>query len=128
MRKFLPDVVVLELCKSRTNILSLDEATLLSESENLNMNKVVSKWTGKYPRKSIKLVNFIWKTYSLDFFWILWPWMGISKKKIRQIIMLSDFLANFDELLRQTQSNVFPTFQKISFKVFYKRKILRLKI
>ena len=43
MRKFLPDVVVLELCKSRTNILSLDEATLLSESENLNMNKVVSK-------------------------------------------------------------------------------------
>ena len=41
MRQFLPDVVVLELCKSRTNILSLDEATLLSESENLNTNKAV---------------------------------------------------------------------------------------
>ena len=42
MRKFLPDVVVLELCKSRENILNLDEATLLSESENLDLSKVVS--------------------------------------------------------------------------------------
>ena len=41
MKQFLPDVVVLELCKSRTNILSLDEETLLAESESLDTNKVV---------------------------------------------------------------------------------------
>lgn len=41
MKQFLPDVVVLELCKSRTNILSLDEETLLAESESLDTNKVM---------------------------------------------------------------------------------------
>lgn len=35
-----PDVVVLELCKSRDNILTLDEETILRESKNLNMDKI----------------------------------------------------------------------------------------
>lgn len=35
-----PDVVVLELCKSRLSILSLDEETLLKEAQNLNIAKL----------------------------------------------------------------------------------------
>ncbi|PIK45996.1 putative traB domain-containing protein [Apostichopus japonicus] len=35
-----PDVVVLELCKSRLSILSLDEETLLREAQNLNTAKL----------------------------------------------------------------------------------------
>lgn len=35
-----PDVVMIELCKSRVNILSLDEATILEESKNMNFQKV----------------------------------------------------------------------------------------
>jgi len=34
-----PDVVMVELCKSRTNILHLDEATILEEAQNLDMEK-----------------------------------------------------------------------------------------
>jgi len=34
-----PDVVMVELCKSRTNILHLDEATILEEAKNLDMEK-----------------------------------------------------------------------------------------
>ena len=40
MRKVRPDVVVLELCKSRTNILQMDEETILSESASLGYQKV----------------------------------------------------------------------------------------
>jgi len=35
-----PDVVVVELCKSRINILSLDEQTLLHEAKNINLDKI----------------------------------------------------------------------------------------
>jgi len=35
-----PDVVVVELCKSRINILSLDEETLLREAKNINLDKI----------------------------------------------------------------------------------------
>lgn len=40
IRKVQPDIVVLELCKSRLPILSLDEKTLLEESSNLSFDKV----------------------------------------------------------------------------------------
>ena len=36
-----PDVVVLELCKSRTNILQMDEETILSESQKLTTQNMV---------------------------------------------------------------------------------------
>ncbi len=42
MRAVRPDVVVLELCKSRTDILQMDEETILSESKKLNTQKMVS--------------------------------------------------------------------------------------
>ncbi|KAK6176843.1 hypothetical protein SNE40_015068 [Patella caerulea] len=35
-----PDVVMLELCKSRMNVLELDETTLLEEAKNINMEKI----------------------------------------------------------------------------------------
>jgi len=34
-----PDIVVVELCKARTNILHLDEETILEEAKNLNLEK-----------------------------------------------------------------------------------------
>jgi len=34
-----PDIVMVELCKARTNILHLDEQTILEEAQNLNMEK-----------------------------------------------------------------------------------------
>lgn len=40
IRKIQPNVVVLELCKSRLAILSLDEKTLLEESSNLSLEKI----------------------------------------------------------------------------------------
>jgi hypothetical protein len=36
-----PDIVMVELCKSRTNILHLDEATILEEAQNLDMQKSI---------------------------------------------------------------------------------------
>lgn len=41
MRAVQPDIVVLELCKSRTNILYMDEETILSESQNLTTQKAL---------------------------------------------------------------------------------------
>ncbi|XP_023231893.1 traB domain-containing protein-like isoform X1 [Centruroides sculpturatus] len=35
-----PDIVMVELCKSRVNILSLDEKTVLEESKNMNLEKL----------------------------------------------------------------------------------------
>lgn len=35
-----PDVVLVELCASRINILQLDEKTLLEEAKNINMEKI----------------------------------------------------------------------------------------
>ncbi|XP_013396427.1 traB domain-containing protein isoform X2 [Lingula anatina] len=35
-----PDIVVLELCRSRVNILELDESTLLQEAQNINLQKI----------------------------------------------------------------------------------------
>lgn len=35
-----PDVVMVELCNSRVNILQLDEETLLEEARNINMDKI----------------------------------------------------------------------------------------
>ncbi|KAG5889598.1 hypothetical protein JTB14_024019 [Gonioctena quinquepunctata] len=37
-----PQIVVLELCNSRTNILALDEATILEEAKNIDMQKIIS--------------------------------------------------------------------------------------
>lgn len=37
-----PNVVVLELCASRVNILSLDEKTILEESKNIDLQKVIA--------------------------------------------------------------------------------------
>lgn len=37
-----PNVVVLELCASRVNILSLDEKTILEESKNIDLQKVIT--------------------------------------------------------------------------------------
>ena len=34
-----PDIVMLELCKARTNILHLDEETMLEEAQNLNLER-----------------------------------------------------------------------------------------
>ena len=34
-----PDVVMVELCKSRINILELDEEMLLEEAKNINLEK-----------------------------------------------------------------------------------------
>ena len=34
-----PDIVLLELCKARTNLLHLDEETILEEAQNLNMDR-----------------------------------------------------------------------------------------
>ncbi|PVD24086.1 hypothetical protein C0Q70_14556 [Pomacea canaliculata] len=39
IRAVQPDVVVVELCKSRINILELDEAKLLEEAKNINLEK-----------------------------------------------------------------------------------------
>jgi len=41
MRAVQPDVVMLELCKSRTNILQMDEETILSESQNLTTQRAM---------------------------------------------------------------------------------------
>lgn len=37
-----PDVVLIELCKSRVNILSFDEELILKESQSMNMEKMMS--------------------------------------------------------------------------------------
>ena len=41
IRKVKPNRVVLELCSSRTNILKLDEETILKEAKSMNANKVL---------------------------------------------------------------------------------------
>ena len=35
-----PDVVLVELCNSRVNILRLDEETLMEEAKNINIEKI----------------------------------------------------------------------------------------
>ncbi|XP_035205003.1 traB domain-containing protein-like [Stegodyphus dumicola] len=40
IRAVQPDIVMIELCKSRVNILSLDEKTILEESKNMNFQKM----------------------------------------------------------------------------------------
>merc|ERR1719234_2576245 len=34
-----PDIVMIELCKARTNLLQLDEETILEEAQSLNLDK-----------------------------------------------------------------------------------------
>ncbi|XP_044266692.1 traB domain-containing protein [Tribolium madens] len=50
IRNILPHAVVLELCASRTNILSLDEKTILEEAKNIDFQKIVTniKTSGLY--------------------------------------------------------------------------------
>ncbi|CAH1980108.1 unnamed protein product [Acanthoscelides obtectus] len=45
-----PHIVVLELCTSRTNMLCLDEETILEEAKNIDMHKIISsiKSSGLY--------------------------------------------------------------------------------
>ncbi|XP_054710031.1 traB domain-containing protein-like isoform X2 [Uloborus diversus] len=40
IRAVQPDVVMIELCKSRVNILTLDEETILEETKNINFQKI----------------------------------------------------------------------------------------
>ncbi|RZC37929.1 traB domain-containing protein [Asbolus verrucosus] len=42
IQNILPHVVVLELCSSRTNILSLDEKTILDEAKNIDLSKIIT--------------------------------------------------------------------------------------
>lgn len=42
IRNVLPNIVVLELCNSRTNILNLDEETILEEAKNIDMQKILN--------------------------------------------------------------------------------------
>ncbi|GIY15391.1 traB domain-containing protein [Caerostris darwini] len=42
IRAVQPDSVMLELCKSRVNLLSLDEATILEEAKGLNFQKITA--------------------------------------------------------------------------------------
>jgi hypothetical protein len=49
IRKVQPDFVMLELCASRANILSLDEETVLREAKDMSVAKV---------RQMIKQVDF----------------------------------------------------------------------
>ena len=55
MRAVQPDIVVLELCKSRTNILHMDEETILSESQNLTTQKAVRTFFLKFKDKLLLL-------------------------------------------------------------------------
>jgi ribonucleotide monophosphatase NagD (HAD superfamily) len=50
IQNILPHVVVLELCSSRTNILSLDEKTILEEAKNIDLQKIITniKSSGLY--------------------------------------------------------------------------------
>jgi pheromone shutdown protein TraB len=50
IQSILPHVVVLELCSSRTNILSLDEKTILEEAKNIDLQKIITniKSSGLY--------------------------------------------------------------------------------
>ena len=41
IRKVKPNRVVIELCKARSNILSLDEETVLREAKEMDMNKIM---------------------------------------------------------------------------------------
>lgn len=45
-----PHIVVVELCKARTNILSLDEETVLREAKEINLDKIMQtvKSSGVY--------------------------------------------------------------------------------
>ncbi len=47
-----PDIVLMELCDSRLNLLSIDEETLMREAKDLNMDKI---------RTAIKQVSFAQK-------------------------------------------------------------------
>ena len=58
MRAVQPDIVVLELCKSRTNILHMDEETILSESQNLTTQKAV-RYVFKVQGQTFTFVIFI---------------------------------------------------------------------
>nr|CAH7712731.1 unnamed protein product [Callosobruchus chinensis] len=50
IRNVRPHIVVLELCSSRTNMLCLDEETILEEAKNIDMQKIMSsiKTSGVY--------------------------------------------------------------------------------
>ena len=58
-----PDVVMLELCKSRTNILSMDEETILSESQNLTAQKMVSISFHRFRGKSLLQSRLVFKVF-----------------------------------------------------------------
>lgn len=42
IRHVQPDIVILELCNSRLNILNLDEETILREAQEINTRKILS--------------------------------------------------------------------------------------
>ena len=48
-----PDIVVIELCKARTNLLQLDEETILEEAQSLNLDK------------SLEIIRSHWVMYLL---------------------------------------------------------------
>jgi len=49
-------MVIVELCKSRINILSLDEETLLREAKNINLDKIRTAIRQVSLRPGIKLL------------------------------------------------------------------------
>lgn len=55
IRRVKPDRVVLELCPSRSNILKLDEETVLKEAKELDMSKIIQMI------KQVKQINLIFK-------------------------------------------------------------------
>ena len=57
MRAVQPDVVMLELCKSRTNILQMDEETILSESQNLTTQRAVRFCSSRFIPESKSLMT-----------------------------------------------------------------------
>lgn len=70
IRAVQPDVVVVELCKSRINILELDEAKLLEEAKNINLEKfrlaIKQVLNLYYVRIWLLCVYLFWAMYAMQ--------------------------------------------------------------
>jgi len=58
IRKVKPNRVVIELCKARSNILKLDEETVLREAKEMDMNKIM-----QMIKQVIKINGPAWESY-----------------------------------------------------------------
>lgn len=59
IRKVQPTVVVLELCAARSNILKLDEETVLREAREMNMSKMIELMKKVTKIHMYRLISFI---------------------------------------------------------------------